>query len=135
MGELPKFELRDSGLSKETKETIRKIGTGEYHVPQKMVDQTLEAQAQRVMKEGMDKEKQLEDKDARIKELEAELAALRKLTRDGPPTHEVGRKFIEDLRKQDIPNVNRTCRCCTRRLPLREMESSKVEFCNDCRNK
>jgi len=137
-----KFELPSSDISADCKETLRKVGTGEYSVPKSVVDKSLEAQAQRVMKEGKDKEDRIKEIEKKFDELaaeheviKAELQATKDRLKNGPPTNKVGIAFINDLRKQDIPKVNRTCRCCSRRVPLKGMESRIIEFCNDCLSK
>lgn len=69
---------------------------------------------------------------------EAEIAKLKELLKKakaGPQVHECGMKSINELRKQDIPKVNRTCSCCTRRVPLKMMNMRPSEFCSDCLSK
>jgi len=144
MGKSPiKLDIKKTDtISKESKEILDKVGSGEYSVPKSVIDKSLEDQAQRIMREGKNKEdliKTQEDliktQEDRIKELEVELVNIKDRLEQGPPTHQVGNKFIEDLRKQDIPKVNRTCRCCSRRVPLKLMERRGIEFCVDCLSK
>ena len=77
------------------------------------------------MKEGQAKILELEAENAKLL---AEIARVRK----GPQTSKTGAHFIAQLRETDIPGVNKTCKCCTRRVPIREMHDGVVEFCKKC---
>lgn len=67
---------------------------------------------------------------ARIEELEDALDRARK----GPPTHPMGEHGIQDLRSRDMPGVNKTCKCCSKRVPIAEI-GSNPEFCVQCMSK
>lgn len=77
------------------------------------------------MKEGQAKILELEAENARL------LAEVERVRR-GPETSPLGVPFINQLRETDIPGMNRTCKCCSRRVPLHEMHDGVVEFCKTC---
>ena len=60
---------------------------------------------------------------------------VKKLTPNVPPVHPKKMGFIRDLRLRDTPKVNKTCACCSRRLPLSKMDDGNSEFCDDCLGK
>ena len=71
----------------------------------------------------------------KILELEAENARLLneiERVREGPQTSPLGNHFVNELRQSDIPGVNRTCKCCTKRVPVSDMHEGPSEFCKTC---
>lgn len=90
-------------------------------MPKSEVDKEIVA----AMKEGQEKIIELERENARLMK---EIERIRK----GPETSPLGMGFIKELRQQDIPGVNRTCKCCTKRVPLDEMQTGPSEFCKEC---
>jgi hypothetical protein len=79
----------------------------------------------------------MEEGKAKIAELEAENAELRK--RLTPPVlpslSKTEWKFINELRERDISGETKTCAACTRRCTWLEMDYGKSDFCDKCLGK
>jgi polyribonucleotide nucleotidyltransferase len=80
----------------------------------------------------------VEEGKKRIAELEAEKAELEEKLAEAtkpwepPKVNRATRRFINELRQQDTPKINKTCACCTRRCSVPDKMSEHEDFCIKC---
>jgi hypothetical protein len=65
-----------------------------------------------------------------IEELKAELAKYK--PKPLPEVTRKTRRFVNEVRQQDTPKINRTCACCTKRCSIPKEISEHEDFCIKC---
>lgn len=110
------FEVKDGAdVSKETKDTLNKIGTGEYKVPESLVkDQAM----------NLDYGKNLREMNE--KHVTPDNISEKRVTKRPNKRH------IIELRRRDR-YFNKTCAACGERKLLKNMDGGKAEECDTCR--